>query len=934
MLRKQLIRWLAIVQLVVAANLKVFSQSSFALKTIINRISSASQAMQPEKLYLQTDKPDYFLSDTLWFKAYSLDAIFLRAAEKSGLMYIEIINERDSVVKRQMAALQMGIGWGAIGLNEKDFPAGNYTLQAYTNWMRNFGEQSFFRKSFSILETTKQDWLIGFHLKTNQQENRLETAANFKFTDADGRPVALTDMQVKVMNGKHVVTDAKLQTDSYGNAAFNFTLPEKVSVENTQLRITSLIQAGEKKEFIIPAAAGINEAVELQFLPESGYLVSGLRNRVAFKAIGVNGLGTAVFGTVRNSRNEEIAKIRTSHLGMGTFDFVPEKGETYTANVTTSGGQLKTFSLPFVKQEGILLQVDNRLADDSVEVLVNCTPEQAGQLFYLIGQAYGIACFGATVRPGIGGKRLSVSNNIFPTGVATFTLLDTFKRPVCERSFFINHHDNIKVSLLMNKAVYGKRDSVGIEIKATDTSGQPVQGTFSLAVTDDNQVKTDSFKYSSLVSHVLLTSNLKGNVEDPGYYFQKPITPEIWNNLDNLLLAQGWVGYSWESIFEETPPHFAYNAEQSYSIRGKVTNIFGKPPARSGVVLTARKPLLLLDTITDASGRFYFNNLYPNDSAIYFLQARNKKGKSFNVGIKMEEFKPPPFYHDRGQVIPWYVNIDTQRFKGLHTRRAYQEERMKLLGVHMLDEVIVRGRKRVRGSKNLNGPFGYDFALNEEDLNQAGKKTLSDLLQEKVKGFEVSGLWNRTSSSRPELTYYVMSHKLIHFIIDGEDITSAVLTPTEPLERFIYIKSYLDFLTEEDIKGIEVMQTSKYTGKYGQEYIGAINADLNAYAFIEVTTFSGNGAYLKHQTGTCLLKPLYFTSSAKFYSPAYRVATDTTLTDTRSTIYWNPNIITDETGKAAISFYTSQKPGNYTLLLEGTDLNGQLADERKKIVVE
>lgn len=910
----------------------MFSQSS-ALKAIIDRVSSASQAMQPEKLYLQTDKPDYFLNDTLWFKAYLLDAIFLRAAEKSGLLYLEIINDKDSVVNRQMVHLQMGIGWGAITLNEKNFPVGDYTLQAYTNWMRNFDEQFFFRKLFSVSQIRNQDWLISFHMKTEPHENHVQ-AASFRFTSIDGRPLAPTDMQLKVMNKNHLLTQVKLRTGIDGNAGFNFTLPEKVLVENMQMRIVPLLQGGEKKEFIIPVAVGMEQVIDLQFLPEGGYLVGGLRNHVAFKAIGVNGLGAFVSGVVRNSRNNEIAKILPSHLGMGLFDFIPQIGETYTANITTSGGELKTYSLPLVKPGGVLLQIANRLKDDSISVSIDCTHEQAGKLFYIIGHANGMACFGAVIRNGVSEKHLSISKSIFPTGVATLTLLDTLKQPVCERSFYIDHNDNIKVSLVINKAVYEKHDSVGIQIIATDTSGQPVQGTFSLAVTDDNQVKTDSFKCRSLVSDMLLSGNLKGNVEDPGYYFQRPMTAEVWNNLDNLLLAQGWVGYNRDAMFKETTPHFAYAAEQSYSISGKVTNIFGKAVAKSGVVLMARKPMLQLDTITDAAGMFYFNNLYPADSSVYFLQARNKKGKSFNVGIEMEEFKPPPFYPSSRLPIPWYVNIDTQRLETLHKQRAYEEERKYLPGARVLKEVIVTGKKRVRGSKNLNGPYGYDFALNEEDLDQAGKKTLGDLLQQKVKGFQVNGFWRPNPFAKPELTSYVISGKLIHFIIDGDDITSATLMPADPLKRYAYIKSYLDFFTEEDIKGIEVMESNKYTMKYGQEYMWATNADLNAYAFIEVTTFSGNGAYLKHQTGVYIFKPLHFVPDVEFYSPAYRVATDTTFTDTRSTIYWNPNIITNKKGKASVSFFTGQKPGKYTLLLEGADLNGQLAAECKKIIVK
>jgi hypothetical protein len=47
------------------------------------------------------------------------------------------------------------------------------------------------------------------------------------------------------------------------------------------------------------------------------------------------------------------------------------------------------------------------------------------------------------------------------------------------------------------------------------------------------------------------------------------------------------------------------------------------------------------------------------------------------------------------------------------------------------------------------------------------------------------------------------------------------------------------------------------------------------------------------------------------------------LPDIRSTVHWEPNVITDAEGKATISFYSSDKPTTYSIVIEGSDMNGK-----------
>ena len=110
---------------------------------------------------------------------------------------------------------------------------------------------------------------------------------------------------------------------------------------------------------------------------------------------------------------------------------------------------------------------------------------------------------------------------------------------------------------------------------------------------------------------------------------------------------------------------------------------------------------------------------------------------------------------------------------------------------------------------------------------------------------------------------------------------------------------------------------------------------LDKYVYVEITTRGGKGPWMKTTAGTYLYKPLPFTLAKNFYRPRYTVKNATTAigTDLRSTIHWEPDVITDKDGKATVSFFSADKPADYTVVLEGTDLNGGFGYSRQKIKV-
>jgi hypothetical protein len=451
-------------------------------------------------------------------------------------------------------------------------------------------------------------------------------------------------------------------------------------------------------------------------------------------------------------------------------------------------------------------------------------------------------------------------------------------------------------------------------VKVTDPEGKPLAGNFSMAVTDDKQVKQDTVK-ETILTRVLLTSDIKGYVEDPGYYY--PVkNADSWEALDNLLLTQGWTNYGQQQATKQ--PEIKFEAEPEFAVKGRVSNLFNKPVKGTPVVLFSTSPTLIMNTTTNNSGEFYFNHFPRVDTPAYILKAVNKNGKSFNVNITIEDQPAPdfklPFFP---ALIPWYVNSDSTLIFNVNNSAKARELRYAPNGSHVLKEVTVKAKKIVRNSQNLNGPGNANQVIGEKELENAGKNNLLQLFENSVKGFKRS---NIPFSTQP---WFLINNKPIILIINGILINNVY--PNFSFQEFEY---FLKSTNVEDIKGIEVLSSPAFTTSYNQRYLStefnmSIDPKKPDLAFIEITTRSGNMPSVQ-TPGIYLYKPLALSWPKQFYEPKYKVADKATTTDLRSTIDWKPNIVTDANGEATIHFYAADAATTYTITIEGSDMNGNL----------
>jgi len=172
------------------------------------------------------------------------------------------------------------------------------------------------------------------------------------------------------------------------------------------------------------------------------------------------------------------------------------------------------------------------------------------------------------------------------------------------------------------------------------------------------------------------------------------------------------------------------------------------------------------------------------------------------------------------------------------------------------------------------------------------------------------------------INWYFVRDQPVKLIVDGTSLYK--IYGTDGIAPFQDIRNYLTSHSAEDIKGIEVSYSSKYGMKYIDMNYGMFISPADI-AYVEITTRSGNGPYIPFTPGTYLYKPMAFSLPKQFYQPKYSIKSkDVASIDYSPTIYWKPNVVTDNKGNAVIKFQAPYKPGSYMVILEGTDLHGNL----------
>ena len=300
---------------------------------------------------------------------------------------------------------------------------------------------------------------------------------------------------------------------------------------------------------------------DLQFLPESGSLLPGGENRVAFKALGTDGWGIPVSGKILDAAGKEIQSFESAHRGMGSFSFTPEASNSYQAEVDWRGSTYR-YDLPPVEEKGYVMGVNASPFLTQVQVRsFGLPPDGLVQLVGIMGHRLRIS-LKARLQGGV--AQLDIPNSFFDTGVLQLTVLDANNIPQCERMVWIDKRDQMDIQVSSQKSSYSKRSLVELEFKAQSQMGVAQASQLAVSVFEENGAWEDSPYRNTLRSHMLLSSEAKGTIEAPWEYFHKE---GISQHLDLVMLTHFWRKIDWEEL-GATLPAPEYLIERGLFIKG------------------------------------------------------------------------------------------------------------------------------------------------------------------------------------------------------------------------------------------------------------------------------------------------------------------------------------------------------------------------------
>ena len=891
-------------------------------QTNANLIGSAGNILQfdtiwpQEKVYLQFDNTGYFQGETIWFKAYVVNASDLQMA-RSGVLYVDLISPNGVILQQKKLKVIRGQADGCFSLMDASteqarqirgmipYPSGYYEIRAYTQFMMNFDDRIAFSRVLPV----------------------------FKSPSKEG---------------------------DYDNAVF---LPDYPN---------SLVDERPKAEKM--------EKVNVSFYPEGGHIVEGIPVNVAFKATDALGYNIDGTLRIENNISEGSVEALTEHDGMGSIRFTPMSNKAKKINaVFTHNGKDYKISLPEIEKNGYTFTVENIFEKDSISISINrkmktkeSITEPLGLTITCRGKLFHFNQI--NIHSQTTDTTFCISSVNLPLGVCRVVLYNTSGDVLASRSLF-HYKEFTPPSINVEKldTDFSPFSKVNLSLQIKDKDGTPFRDRIALSVRDSKEYGT--IYSDNLITNLLLSSDLRGYINKPEYYLESD-DEQHRRHTDLLMLVQGWERYDWKSMSGKDYFEEKRRMEDSLSLNGwvldnrvialkenvmKNIDVFVSiiPPDRTkGIEYGSYKTekigyfgfdtkdyygtadLLMLmvknaDNSYDFQTRMFMNSDNTSSRKVKMLLERalmpkirsidvyektfnNKDRNSISIQKSNPEDSISPMYKDFGILLPT-VEIRDRKYIDYMTFQAYDVEKdveaVLDLGEYPTD---VLGYLLKKGYTVYEGTVSEGAGIFKVDYNpeyvQIARIGSTSQIEPSPKAYI-----NRTRINGKPVFWYVHNDEKCLY--------------TGMWDSIIYVDT-------RDIESIVVYDEPLYLTDIRSEvplYMKYINSSMNLQAQTDMTTATEK-YYLvnvqakeehelmdrqtKRDFGKRITTLKGFTAPDQFYAPEYPDGPIPGDVDYRRTLYWNPNLVTDSVGRAQVEFYNNSYSTGFSISGTGMTASG------------
>ena len=861
-----------------------------------------------EKVYLEFDNTAYFQGENIWFKAYVTHATTLERAP-SGVLYVDFLAPTGQLIKQQKLKIVAGQADGVISLldagteqaREKQgivaYPSGFYEIRAYTQNMLDFSPEAVFSRVI---------------------------------------PVYTQPKYVGEYDRSHVETD------------INNPLIEKIR--------------GKTKMN--------NDKINVTFYPEGGDLIYGLPCRVAFKATGSDGFGIdgkiVISGTKMNfgigmgasvMLDAALDSAYTVHDGMGSF-IIKRDGNENIYFITSDGERMRV-NLPRAASSGYSMMTDMN-SDSQMQVNIWRTNDCVGEQTALTVTCRGDVLYFEEIKD-MENSQLDIDCSEWPVGVCRVTLFNNDGMILASRSIFHGSSELSSPTITVNTDSMSRQslDKEVIEFRLTDQEGNPFRDRFCLSVrdaTDYGGGRTDN-----LQTNLLLSSDLRGYIHNPAWYLESD-DEEHREALDLLTLVQGWERYEWQTMTGQKEFEEKHRIEESLTMNGWILSYSKREPVSdigvyASVIPDDDKTLFeSFDYQTDSTGYFGFNisDFYGKGKFTIHIMSHKKNGESKYETSKRIRFERA----DRPQPRPYLIQetdlkhntSKVEDYKVDYTDYDLTPAQRRKLG-KMIDDVDIiedTPKRRFIDYDTFTSFETEEDAELELDHGEYTTDLLGYFLERGIRfGVEELGAISNGSAESGDNAN------------SGKESFNGSSSKTTYLNPLFYVHNQEKLLTQYpfdnpysidmiDVKSIIVYDEPKYPRDMvdlfplmmewvkkhaGQAPPGVPAADFQVFLLTSLTRFNLIDVQIKNDRDLLFFNEIRnlgkrnttvkgFTKPVQFYSPEYPDGPIEGTVDSRRTLYWNPNVITDEDGRARVEFYNNNFTRRFTINAAGITASG------------
>ncbi|MCX6236456.1 MAG: TonB-dependent receptor plug domain-containing protein [Bacteroidia bacterium] len=659
----------------------------------------------------------------------------------------------------------------------------------------------------------------------------------------------------------------------------------------------------EKKAINRAYQKNSNENVDVQFSPEGGSLIENVYTLMGFKAVNSSGYGCDIMGHVISSLGDTVTIFASTHLGMGSFLFLPKKGLKYFATGSAGNGMSFRTELPTALETGYSLQVSD-INKTYFRATIKTNQETLDQFpnheLVIVGTSHNSLCVTARLKVKKLESMVNLPKKEFPEGIARITLMDTVGKAYCERVCYVQTMEKYRISIVPDSNIYAPKQRSKLRISVKDTSNNPVAANLSVSIVNGNKVK-DFDKNPDICSYFLLESEIKGHIEQPFYYFDTTIA-DRFDALDNLLLTQGWRNFVWNSL-PESVLKFNYPVEKGITVSGRLTTIMAEKPIANATIsmaLSGDDKSSYKFTLTDSIGKYYFDGLNISGPQTIMLSAATKKGLSrgsISLDSIIRDTAPVnynPAYKPEILETEESNNEMTSIYKEDDVLKDNPLKKYHLTDTIPLHEFVIKANKPF--NENADGHY-----------RMYGEPDFSMKVTEKMYGLQN--------------VFRALAGKVARFNITFDSYALFVLAEGTPENGPLYLidGKEVDFntissLPISDVDKIEVLKTGGKLAFYGFRGSNGV---------ISVLTKRGGIEPPKSDLSTLTQKVNGYYQARIFYSPQFEMhQSDGEKPDLRTTIHWEPNILTDKDGNATVSFLNTDTKTIIKVDVEGIGVSG------------